>query len=179
MACILVGLLSKTKNINVFDKSFQAPLSAGMLAVAVLIFEPITAENGLLSFWSFSSLVSAMYLLFISSSSSSSSSPPSSSSSSPPSSSSSSSSSSLTLLLSSSSITTTSSLLSWSLSYLHPPLYHWSFHAMFCIMPLHILWFRLEEWQTQIKNNNTKKLNSTVSAIRLNKKVQKYFCANA
>ena len=37
---------------------FQAPLSAGLLAIAVLIFEPVTAESGLLASWSWSSLVS-------------------------------------------------------------------------------------------------------------------------
>ena len=37
---------------------FQAPLSAGLLAIAVLIFEPVTAERGLLASWSWSSLVS-------------------------------------------------------------------------------------------------------------------------
>ena len=36
---------------------FQAPLSAGLLAIAVLIFEPVTAERGLLASWSWSSLV--------------------------------------------------------------------------------------------------------------------------
>ena len=42
---------------------FQAPLSAGMLAIAVLIFEPVTAENGLLSSWSMSSVVSKSIIL--------------------------------------------------------------------------------------------------------------------
>lgn len=36
---------------------FQAPLSAGLLAIAVLIFEPVTAESGLLASWSWSSLL--------------------------------------------------------------------------------------------------------------------------
>jgi len=37
---------------------YQAPLSAGMLAIAILFFEPVTAENGLLTSWSMSSVVS-------------------------------------------------------------------------------------------------------------------------
>lgn len=41
-----------------FSLFFQAPLSAGLLATAVLIFEPVTAERGLLASWSWSSLVS-------------------------------------------------------------------------------------------------------------------------
>ena len=34
-----------------------------MLAIAVLIFEPVTAENGLLSSWSMSSVVSKSIIL--------------------------------------------------------------------------------------------------------------------
>ena len=33
-------------------------MSAGLLAIAVLVFEPVTAEKGLLAAWSFSSVVS-------------------------------------------------------------------------------------------------------------------------
>lgn len=36
---------------------YQAPISAAMLAVAVLIFEPVTSEKGLLSSWSGSSIL--------------------------------------------------------------------------------------------------------------------------
>ena len=53
----------KTFLVN-YENLFQAPLSAGMLAVAVLIFEPITAESGLLSSWSMSSLVSEMECIY-------------------------------------------------------------------------------------------------------------------
>ena len=52
-------IIKRNKNILInYENIFQAPLSASMLAVAVLIFEPITAESGLLSSWSMSSLVS-------------------------------------------------------------------------------------------------------------------------
>ena len=52
------GKFSCISTLSVFVLMFfQAPLSAGMLAIAVLIFEPVTAENGLLSSWSMSSVV--------------------------------------------------------------------------------------------------------------------------
>lgn len=55
---VWVGTKQKEFQVNSMQLLYyQAPLSAGMLAVAVLIFEPITAENGLLSSWSMSSVL--------------------------------------------------------------------------------------------------------------------------
>ncbi|CAH3141647.1 unnamed protein product [Porites lobata] len=55
---VWVGTKQKEFQVNSMQLLYyQAPLSAGMLAIAVLIFEPVTAENGLLSSWSMSSVL--------------------------------------------------------------------------------------------------------------------------
>lgn len=55
---VWVGTKQKEFQVNSMQLLYyQAPLSAGLLAIAVLIFEPVTAERGLLASWSWSSLL--------------------------------------------------------------------------------------------------------------------------
>lgn len=58
---VWVGTKQKEFQVNSMQLLYyQAPLSAGMLAIAVLIFEPVTAEKGLLDGWSIASVLTVL-----------------------------------------------------------------------------------------------------------------------